>query len=120
MINPIIAAASNEGRESLAMAEAVGCRLVTANIRVLPGSFHARFVVDGLTLRYASLPVFRFFPAVIIPPTRRSQRHLHVHLYQKDKQAQPGNLQIKRRLFEYVAILDRIEYSELCLSGSRG
>jgi len=84
--------ACNEGRESLAMAEAVGCRLVTANIPVLPGSFHVRFVVD----RLRHLPVFRFFP-------RRTHRHLHVHLYQTDKQAQPGNLQIKRRLFEYRA-----------------
>jgi len=99
----VTVAACNEGRESLAMAEAVGCRLVTTNIRVLPGSFRASFVVDRLTLRYASLPVFRFFPAVIIPPTRLTHRHLHADLYQTDKQAQPGKLKIKRRLFEYRA-----------------
>jgi len=42
--------ACNEGRESLAMAQAVGCRLVTANIRDLLGSFHVRFVVDRLAM----------------------------------------------------------------------
>jgi hypothetical protein len=49
-LRKVTAVACNEGCKSLAMAQAVGCRLVTANIRVLPGSFHVRFVVDKLTL----------------------------------------------------------------------
>ena len=49
------------------MAQAVGCWLIIANVCVLPGSFHVRFVADRVTLRNVSLPAFRFFP-LIIPP----------------------------------------------------